>query len=78
MQWTDLSKEYFIAEARCILEQMMVGAGRLAKLLVEIAIIVGIIGLLYLLFKSGIVPTINLKTAKHAGDIVKPIIPVWM
>lgn len=63
---------------RKILDQMLLGAHRMALLLIHVAIILGLIGLIYLLFKSGIIPTIDLRFGKSAGAMVKPIVEVWM
>jgi len=63
---------------RKILNQMALGAYRMLILLAYVAVGVCFIGLLYLIFKSGIIPTVEFKTAKHAGAVIKPIADVWM
>lgn len=63
---------------RKIVDQMLLGARRMAILLAHVAIILGLIGMVYLLFKSGIIPTVDLRFGKSAGAMVKPIAEVWM
>jgi hypothetical protein len=63
---------------RGILNQMAVGAGRLANFMLHVIIVLTIIMLFWLLFTSGLIPKIDIRTVKHAGDLIKPVARIWM
>jgi hypothetical protein len=63
---------------RGILDQMIVGASRIIKAIVYALILTGVIGLLVLLFRTGIIPIVDLKIIKHADGIIKLVPEIWM
>ena len=73
-----MEENIYLTTIRGILDQMAVGAGQLANLLLHVAVILTIIMLLWLLFTSGIIPIFNLKTTKNIGDIITPVAQIWM